>query len=442
MASRMTRTVSRRRFLGAAALAAAGAGGGALGVLSHVRNARNAARMLKIGYITALSGVRANFGEADLWTLTRMRAVLSRGLIIGGKRYAVEIVVRDNQSDPNRSATVSNDLLLRDKVDLLLIQDGDALYPAAPLCDVYGIPAVSTMMPWQAFIFGRGSTPEQGFPFTFHFFWGADDVVRNFIGMWETMKTNRTVGTFYFDNPPGRSFADTASGMPAGMKQHAYRELNGGFYKMATDDFSNQVTLFKNGDAQIVSGFVFANHFATFWKQANQSGFRPEICTVAAAFLFPSALQALGSLGDGMSTEVWWTPRFPFSSSITGQSARELALDWENSTGKQWTQPLGYGHALWEVGLAALRTAADPKDKHAVRDAIADLSLDTVVGPVRFRGSPVRNVAMTPLVGGQWRRTGGKYPFDVRITHNASAPQIPLDAELEPLSHLSRTSQS
>jgi branched-chain amino acid transport system substrate-binding protein len=432
--------LNRRRFLGGAALAALGAGSGVLGTLSHVRAARSASRTIRIGYITALSGVRANFGETDLWTLGRVRAVLKPGLVIAGKRYAVEIVVRDNESDPNRSATVSTDLLLRENVDLLLIQDGDALYPAAPLCDVYGIPAVSTMMPWQAFVFGRGSTPERGFPFTFHFFWGADDVIHNFIGMWNSMKTNRTVGTFYFDNPPGHSFADTGTGMPADMKQHAYRELNAGFYKLSTDDFSNQVAMFKGGGAQIVSGFVFADHFTTFWKQAVQSGYRPDVCTVAAAFLFPSALQALGSTGDGMSTEVWWTPNFPFRSSLTGHSARELARDWESATGKQWTQPLGYGHSLWEVAVAALRTAADPKDKLAVRAALADLSLDTIIGPVRFRGSPIRNVARTQLVGGQWRRTkSGKYPFDLRIVHNESAPGIALDGELESLSRLNRT---
>ncbi|HVW67345.1 MAG TPA: ABC transporter substrate-binding protein [Steroidobacteraceae bacterium] len=439
MATPLQTRLSRRRFIGGAALGALAAGGGVLGTLAHLRATRNASRTIRIGYITALSGVRANFGEADLWTLGRIRSALKDGLVIGGKRYAVEIVVRDNESDPNRSATVSGDLLLREGVDLLLIQDGDALYPAAPLCDVYGIPAISTMMPWQAFVFGRGSTPERGFPFTFHFFWGADDVIRNFIGMWDTMKTNRTVGTFYFDNPPGRSFADSAAGMPAAMRRHAYRELDAGFYKMSTDDFSNQVALFRAGAAQIVSGFVFADHFTTFWKQALQSGYRPQICTVAAAFLFPSALQALGAAGDGMSTEVWWTPNFPFESSITGQSARELAHDWESSTGKQWTQPLGYGHSLWEVALAALRAAGDPKDRLAVRDALTRLSHHTIIGPVDFRGSPIRNVARTHLVGGQWRRTaGGRYPFELRVVHNESAPEIECDDELQPLSRLQR----
>ncbi len=428
-------TLSRRKMLGAAAVVLGGAAIARKPELFNIRRSRS--RVLRIGYITALSGVRANFGEADPWTLERVRAHVKDGLTIHGQKYQVEIVVKDNQSDQNRSSAVSSDLLLRDRVDLLLIQDGDAVFPAGPLCDVNGIPAISTMMPWQSFIYGRGSNPQRGFPYTFHFFWGNDDVIRNFVGMWDAVSTNRKVGTFYVDNPPGQSYADPALGLPKGLKSGGYAELNAGLFKIATDDFSNQVSLFKNGAAQIVSGFAFANHFATFWKQAQQVAYRPEICTVAAAFLFPSAVDALGAAGDGMSTEVWWTPNFPFQSSITGQSARQLADDWERSAGRQWTPPLGYGHALWEVGLAALKNAADPKDKQSVRDAIADLALDTIVGPVRFKGSAVKNVASTSVVGGQWRKAqNGRYPFELRVTHNSTAPHIPLESELMPLSKL------
>jgi branched-chain amino acid transport system substrate-binding protein len=164
---------------------------------------------LKIGYITALSGPRAPFGVADEWQLARIRALLKDGLAVaGGKRLAVEIVVKDNQSDPNRSLQVASDLVLRDKVDLMLVQDGDASTPAGQLCDVHGIPMVSTMSPWQAFLFARNGDVRKGFPFSFHFFWGADDVLRTFVSMWSGVATNKQVGTLYIDNPPGQAFAD------------------------------------------------------------------------------------------------------------------------------------------------------------------------------------------------------------------------------------------
>jgi branched-chain amino acid transport system substrate-binding protein len=302
---------------------------------------------------------------------------------------------------------------------------------------VQGVPMISTMGPWQAIVFGRGSNPGKGFPYSFHFFWGAEDVLKNFFGMWEPLKVPRTIGSWYIDNAPGHAFNDAKTGIPAGAKQFGYKDVNSGFFKIATDDFSNQVSAFKAGNASIVSGFAFANHFATFWKQAQQANYRPEVVTMAAAFLFPSAVESLGAAGNGMSTEVWWTPAFPYKSSLTGQTGRELANDWEKSTGKQWTQPLGYAHALFEVGIAALKACPNPKDKKALRDAVAGLQMDTVIGPVNFKGSPVKSVAVTGLAGGQWRKTkNGKFPYELLITHNSTAKQIGVEDELKLLSQL------
>ncbi len=397
------------------------------------------AKTLRIGYITALSGPRAPFGVADQWHLAKLRERLKDGIDIGGQKIPVEILLRDNQSDPNRSVQVASELVLREKVDLMLVQDGDASTPAGQLCDVHGIPMVSTMSPWQAFLFARNGKISKGFPFSFHFFWGADDVVKTFVSLWDSVKTNRAVGTLYIDNPPGAAFADPLMGMPPALSKAGYRESNGGFFKVATDDFSNQITGFKKADAHIVSGFMYESHFATFWKQAQQQGFKPEICTVAGAFLFPSALKALGAAGNGMSTEVWWSPSFPYKSSLTGQSAAEFAGEWEKDTGNQWTQPLGYAHALWEVGLHALKTASNPFDRKAVRDAIQNTTLETLVGRVDFKGSPIKSVAKTALAGGQWRRAaaGAKSPYELTVVNNALAPGLPLGGRLELLSQLS-----
>src|SRR6185436_14514081 len=102
-----------------------------------------------------------------------------------------------------------------------------------------------------------------------------------------------------------------------------------------------------------------------------------------------------------------------------------------------WTQPIGYAHAIWEVALAALRGAADPKDKESVKQSIANLTVDTIVGPVRFKDTPIKNVAVTSMAGGQWRKTkNGRFPFELLIVYNATAPQIPVEAELKLLAQL------
>ena len=63
--------------------------------------------------------------------------------------------------------------------------------------------------------------------------------------------------------------------------------------------------------------------------------------------------------------------------------------------------------------------------------------METVVGPVRFKGSPIKSVAVTSLSGGQWRKTkGGKSKYELLIVHNGTAPFIPKQADLALLSKL------
>ncbi|MEH7828589.1 ABC transporter substrate-binding protein [Gemmobacter denitrificans] len=418
----MTRLILPRRSFLAGSAAAAG-----LLAAPHVVRAEN--RVVRIGYITALSGPRAEFGASDPWMLEQVNTLLSNGLQIGGQQYQVEIMMRDNESNVNRSASVGNELIQREDVDLLLVQDLDASVATGEMSDIAGIPSISTMGPWQAWMFGRGSNPEQGFPYSFTFFWGADDAMATFTRIWDQVATNRIVGDFYFDNPAGQAFADPQLGLPAFMAQAGYSRVEGGMFQIDTSDFAAQVSRFRDGGAQIVTGFGFPPHWSTFWAQAGQAGFAPEAATFAAAFLFPSAIEALGDRGDGMSTEVWWTPKVPFTSSLTGQTAAELAAAYEAASGRQWVQTLGYSHALFETGIAALKASGAPKDRDLVRDAIAGLRLNTMVGPVSWADTPIRNVARTEIAGGQWRKTGGKHAYDLLITENTLAPSMTVEAQ-------------
>jgi branched-chain amino acid transport system substrate-binding protein len=97
---------------------------------------------------------------------------------------------------------------------------------------------------------------------------------------------------------------------------------------------------------------------------------------------------------------------------------------------------MGYHHAIWEVGLAALKASGDPKNRAAVRDAIAGLDLNTIVGKVDFKNSKMKSVANTWVTMGQWHRSadGSKFPYELFVTNNVTAPQVPVQKEFLPLS--------
>jgi branched-chain amino acid transport system substrate-binding protein len=197
------------------------------------------------------------------------------------------------------------------------------------------------------------------------------------------------------------------------------------------NDFTAQISAFKAAGAEIVTGNMIPPDFATFWSQAAQQGFKPKVVTIGKALLFPSVVESLGARGNGLTSEIWWTPSHPFKSGLTGQSSRQLADAYTGATKRPWTQPIGFQHALFEVAIDVLKRtkSLDPK---AILASIIATDYHSIVGPVKWTGQPVKNVTKTPLVAGQWQRKDDK--FDLVIVANKPAPEIPVGGKLQLLS--------
>ena len=148
--------------------------------------------------------------------------------------------------------------------------------------------------------------------------------------------------------------------------------------------------------------------------------------------MFPSVIDSLSDRGDGLTSEIWWTPSHPFNSSLTGESSSVLASGYSDATTRPWTQPIGFKHALFEVVSNVVSRAADLDDPSAIVDAIKNTSMSTIVGDVDWSKGPVPNVTKTPLVAGQWQKQGEA--MELVVTNNKLAPEIPLGGELKLLS--------
>ena len=172
----------------------------------------------------------------------------------------------------------------------------------------------------------------------------------------------------------------------------------------------------------------------TFWNGCAQQGYKPKAVYMGKALEFPAAIAPMGERAAGLTTEVWWTPTSPFKSSLTGQTSKELADAYEKASGRQWSQPLGFRHSLFEVIFDALKRTQDLDKAASIRDALKTTKLDTIVGPIDFSKGPFPNCAMTPLVIGQWLKTpGSKYPFDIVVVDNANFAQIPVAGAPQPI---------
>lgn len=389
-----------------------------------------AADTVKIGFVSPQTGPLAPFGEADRWVIEQMKAAFKDGLVIGGRKHEVQIILKDSQSNPNRAGEVANDLILKDKVALLLTAGTpETANPVSDAAELNEVPCISSVVPWQPWFFGRKGNPAKGFDWTYHIFWGLEDVIANFTNGWKSVQTNKKVGALFPNDGDGNAWGDKELGFPKPLQQMGFSLTDPGRFQNGTQDFSAQIGAFKKAGVEIVTGVVIPPDAKTFLTQARQQGFKPKVVTLGKALLFPGAIEALGELGEGLSTEVWWSPSHPFASSLTGQSAKALAEAYEAGARKQWTQPIGFAHALFEVAADALKRSKSLKAGD-VRDAVAATKLNTIVGDVAWGGQgPFRNVSKTPLVLGQWNK-GRKHRYELTIVNNEAARAIPVGASL------------
>ena len=400
-----------------------------------LRHARAASRTIKLGFVSPETGPIAAFGEADSYVLGQLKKMLAEGITIKGTRYPVEVIQRDSQSNPNRAAEVAGQLIRSDKVDIMLASStSDTVNPVSDQCEVNGVPCITTDNPWQAWFFGRNGDPKTGFDWTWHFFWGIGEIGAAFTDMWGSIPTNKRIGCLWSNDPDGLALGDPEHGLGPIYKKAGYEVVDLRMFQPLSGDFSAQISEFKRAGVDVIQGVFIPPDFSTFWTQAAQQGLQPKICTPAKALLFPTTVDALGPRGDGLSTEVWWSPGHPFKSSLTGQSAAQFAGDYVAQTKRQWTQPMGFKHALIEVAVDVLKRTADINSPEAIRDAIRATDMQSIVGKIDWKTGPLPNVCTTPLVGGQWGK-GKQFPYDLFVANNKPAPFIPVTRAFQPLKY-------
>jgi branched-chain amino acid transport system substrate-binding protein len=391
---------------------------------------------LKVGFISPRTGPLGSFGEGDGYVLELARKALASGLSVGGKTWKVEILDRDTQSDPSRASQLAKTLINTDKIDLMLTTSTpEVVNPVSDACEAAGVPCLATVMPWEAFYFGRGAKPGQPSPFkwTYLFSFGVGNFVKSYLSQWAAVPNNKKVAALLPNDADGNAIR--AALLPE-LAKAGYTVIDGGPYETGTTDYSAQIAKFKAEKCEIMLTFPIPPDFATFWRQAAQQGLTKtmKVVQVAKTGLFASTIEVLGPLGYNISVAAYWHKNFPYKSTLTGVSGVELADGYEKAAGKQWNQQLGASLSLLDAGFAALKNASDPKDKAAVAKAIATLKTTTMMGRIDFTSGPVPNVSPTNMIGAQWVKpqAGSKFKYEYVLTENVSDTAIPVSAKLQP----------
>lgn len=416
------------------ALLRAGAVGFSAPAMLRVIPVNAQSRVIKIGFVNPQTGPLAAFGEPTAFLIEHARKATGGKVDVAGRKFEFQVVTRDSQSTGNRAADVTADLILREKVDLLIAGGApDTTNAVASQAEINEVPCINTACPWQPWFFGRKGDPAKGFNWTYLFCFGVEDIHAAFLDLWSGAATNKVVGGLFANDPDGNAWAQA---LPPALQKAGFKVVDTGRYQPFTDDFTSFIAAFKSAGAEIITGTMTPPDFATFWTQAAQQGFRPKVATIGKAFLFPSAVAALGDRAEGLSCEVPWSPLFPFKSGLTGQSGSDLADEYTKQTGRPSAFIVGMFHALLEVSIDALRRSKSIDDPRAIRDAIQQTNYNSIQGPVNWTSgrNPVKNVSKTPIVAGQWDRPAPGQPLSMAIKANAGWSDIPTAGKLRLIS--------
>jgi len=424
--------------MGAGALAT-GAGGvlAACSAGTQASSASSSKSTINIGYIAPFTGGLSGFASGDKFVIDTIRntPAYAKGLTVGGKKYAVNIIATDSRSDPSRASQLARHLILNNNVDLLLTSSTpQTVNPVAVVAQTQGVPCAATNDPWEAWYSGLGGNPANPttkFDYCTLFFFGLEQLIGCFIAMWKRMPSgSKRVACQWPNDADGTVFRAV---LPPVIHGAGFTPVDGGPYIDGLTDFTAMINKFKANDCDYISNCPLPPDFNIFWKQANQMGWKPKLATVAKVLLFPADTVPLGPLVKNLATDSWWGPYMPYSSSLDPKlRAKDLVKMFQDQTGREWVQSIGGTYSLFEVAHQAFTSVSDPHDHPEVAAALHKVNYHGISGPLDFTNGPAPGVVATPVVGVQWKESSGKFPFEMKVVDNTLNPKAKMGADLEP----------
>lgn len=382
--------------------------------------------VIKIGYVNPTTGALAGNGEGCDWVVQQITDYVNEHPItVDGEQKTIDVIVYDSASDQNKCSEMAQKLIEEDEIDLMIaIQTPNTVIPVAQVAERYGVPCIATQSP----VDPLANSLEQ-FDWTYNAFYTLDQVYESQRALWtkagNAPNSGAKVGLLFANDADGTAWHDI---FVRRLKEDGYEVVDPGQYPSHTTDFSNVASTFKSADIDVIAGTNIPPDFMNAYQAIIEAGVEVDCVTMGKCCLLASDVEALGSLADGIMTQVWWDPSYPYASGLTGVSCSELNEAYmADHNGRVMPQPAAYGYAALELAVQAL-SEAGTTEREALRDAIGNLDVTTVVGDIKYdQKMGGLKYACTVLCGGQWQREDGE--LVLRVIDNTLYPNIKLTGE-------------
>lgn len=346
------------------------------------------AQTIKLGAVVPLTG-RYGAGGAQIragyeFAVEHINA--GGGITVGGVKVPLELILLDDESDATKTVARLETLAAQGVVGYLGGFGSDLHAAAASVAEKNHIPYLGVA-------FALQKIHQQGFHYLFSPFWKSPDIglaTQGLLALIPAADRPKAVAIFQEKTDWGREMATawTETGKAAG-----YQVVLNGEYAPGAKDFSDLILKAKSAGADLVLALPTPPDGMTIVKQMKELGYTPKLSLFIRAPDAQIWSQNLGKDGDFMVLAAGW------HHAMKGAGVKELNDAHQKKFGRPADPLVGPAYACVEILAAAVTRAGFP-DREKVRDAIAATSMNTVIGPVKFRADGTGIVAQALL---QWQ---------------------------------------
>ncbi|MBS4001983.1 MAG: amino acid ABC transporter substrate-binding protein, partial [Afipia sp.] len=308
----------------------------------------------------------------DLWAEQANKA---GGISVGGKKYKVEIVYSDYQSNTPRAVQTTEQMITQNNVNFLFGPFGSGAAKAgSSVSEKYKVPTIAATA-------SSSQVYDQGYKYLFGTFTPNDTLTTPLTQMVkakapDVKKVAILARNDLFPLAIAQEMEKSAKGN--GLEV-AYFEK----YAIGTLDHSATLSQIKSLSPQWIFVTGYINDLLLVKKQMADQQIKATVVSMIAGPAYQEFIDAAGAGGENITSAAWWHPAAQYSGKdIFGTTANYVKLFKE----KYKSEP-DYAQASASVSGALFQMAiekAGSLDKDKVRDELAKMDVMTFFGPVKF----------------------------------------------------------
>ena len=351
-----------------------------------------------IGIVTSLTGPMAPPGKFQMngFNLAAEELNAGGGVAVGGRKYMVDLKVYDTRANPAEGASAMQRLATVDKVPVVLGELHSGVAAAeAPVAQDYGIPLILTVPTGP-------SLTEQGNRFLFRVN-ASNDQLNLALADFIQKQGWQPISFIAWNNDAGRGGVN-------GMRKLLGEAKSGyvGYFNVGDVDFSSHVSNIRAANSRAVMLFMDEEPGSLAIKQLRDAGLKTQLIGTLAMgsdrFLNRLDAQRL----DGMVQYNAFPPN------ANTPRIRAFSERYRKKFGEEAHGFAAQSYDGLMMAAAAMQKAGTVRDGKAIREALAALEHDGVIGRVRF---DAKGQAHPPVYVTQWCADGKRrilYPENVK----------------------------